>query len=149
MIKNIPQDLWAKCLSVFPRACVDVIVYNQIAGVQSILLLRRIIPPDGGNWAFPGGSLRKGETMKEAATRLVDNETGIDISPDFLPLVAVVPYFFQQRHDVAITYCCHVENKDVKLSNQHDTYCWVTLDNLPSPLHSATLEQIHAFMRLS
>jgi len=41
------------------------------------LLVRRANPPDAGLWGFPGGKIEFGETVKEAATRELLDETGV------------------------------------------------------------------------
>ncbi|WP_445501408.1 NUDIX hydrolase [Microvirga sp. G4-2] len=41
------------------------------------LLVRRANPPDTGLWGFPGGKIEFGETVAEAATRELLEETGI------------------------------------------------------------------------
>ncbi len=42
-----------------------------------VLLVRRRRPPGKGLWAIPGGRIRLGETLREAAQREVFEETGI------------------------------------------------------------------------
>ncbi len=42
-----------------------------------VLLIRRKNPPDEGTWAIPGGRIRIGETLQEAAEREVFEETGV------------------------------------------------------------------------
>lgn len=41
------------------------------------LLVRRANPPDAGLWGFPGGKIEYGETVSEAATRELLEETGV------------------------------------------------------------------------
>lgn len=42
-----------------------------------VLLVRRANPPDAGLWGFPGGKIEFGETVAQAATRELAEETGI------------------------------------------------------------------------
>ncbi|MGO4526032.1 NUDIX hydrolase [Microvirga sp. 2MCAF35] len=42
------------------------------------LLVRRANPPDAGLWGFPGGKIEFGETVMNAATRELLEETGIE-----------------------------------------------------------------------
>ena len=45
----------------------------------SVLLVRRGKPPSFGEWTVPGGSVRLGEPLREAAEREVLEETGITV----------------------------------------------------------------------
>ena len=54
-------------------AVIAVVVHEDCA-----LLVRRANPPDAGLWGFPGGKIEFGETVAEAATRELLEETGID-----------------------------------------------------------------------
>lgn len=48
---------------------------------NQVLLVRRANPPDAGRWGFPGGKIDHGETLFEAATRELAEETGISAEP--------------------------------------------------------------------
>jgi ADP-ribose pyrophosphatase len=52
---------------------VGVIVYRE----KRVLLVKRRLPPNEGLWALPGGKVRWGETLRQAAEREVFEETGI------------------------------------------------------------------------
>jgi 8-oxo-dGTP diphosphatase len=47
----------------------------------AVLLVRRGHNPGRGNWAMPGGRLRLGETLAQAARREVREETSVEIEP--------------------------------------------------------------------
>jgi 8-oxo-dGTP diphosphatase len=59
-----------------PRAAVGAVVIRE----NRILLVRRAFPPQQGLWAVPGGSVELGETLREAAEREVEEETGLRIA---------------------------------------------------------------------
>lgn len=46
---------------------------------NKILLIRRANEPGRGLWSIPGGLLEVGETLREAAKREVEEETGIPV----------------------------------------------------------------------
>ena len=58
-----------------PRLAVGAIVFHDGA----VLLVKRGQAPARGQWAIPGGSVRLGETLQEAAQREIFEETGIVI----------------------------------------------------------------------
>jgi len=46
---------------------------------QGILLVKRAKPPSQGLWAIPGGKVKWGETLQEAAEREIFEETDVSI----------------------------------------------------------------------
>jgi 8-oxo-dGTP diphosphatase len=58
-----------------PRAAVGAVVFNR----QRVLLVRRGHAPNHGQWAIPGGNIKLGETLQQAAEREILEETGIVI----------------------------------------------------------------------
>jgi 8-oxo-dGTP diphosphatase len=58
-----------------PLLAVGAIVFKD----SRVLLVQRARPPALGEWAIPGGSVRLGETLQQAAEREILEETGIHI----------------------------------------------------------------------
>ena len=58
-----------------PRVAVGAIVFNN----HKVLLVQRGKPPAEGVWAIPGGSVKLGETLQQAAEREILEETGVII----------------------------------------------------------------------
>ncbi|SLM30417.1 NUDIX hydrolase [Desulfamplus magnetovallimortis] len=58
-----------------PMLAVGAVVFKE----QKVLLVKRGKAPSKGAWAIPGGSVKVGETLKQAAEREVFEETGIKI----------------------------------------------------------------------
>jgi len=64
-----------------PRVGVGAIVIKD----NAVLLVKRGINPGKGLWAIPGGNLKLGETLQDAAQREVMEETGIEIEAKLPP----------------------------------------------------------------
>lgn len=64
----------------FPRPAltVDGVVFGYDEQDLKVLLVQRDLEPFHGKWALPGGFVRVGETLDEAARRELSEETGID-----------------------------------------------------------------------
>lgn len=65
-------------MPIYPRApqvAVGAVVFHQ----NRVLLVKRGKPPSQNQWAIPGGSVKLGETLQEAAQREIYEETGIVI----------------------------------------------------------------------
>ena len=57
---------------------VDIVILTMSAGTLHILLVRRGETPFKGMWAIPGGFKRPIETLDQAASRELSEETGVD-----------------------------------------------------------------------
>lgn len=60
-----------------PQTAVGAIVFRD----DKVLLVKRANHPGQGLWAIPGGRVKLGETLKEAARREVEEETRVMIRP--------------------------------------------------------------------
>lgn len=58
-----------------PQVGVGAVVFQN----DTVLLVRRSQPPYAGQWAIPGGKVRGGESLQQAAEREILEETGIAI----------------------------------------------------------------------
>lgn len=58
-----------------PQLGVGAIVFHQ----NRVLLIKRGRPPNAGQWAIPGGRIKLGETLQQAAEREILEETGVRI----------------------------------------------------------------------
>jgi ADP-ribose pyrophosphatase len=68
---NLPKPAYPE----HPRAAVGAVVFKD----GKVLLVRRGRPPAIGQWAIPGGNVKLGETLQQAAEREILEETGIVI----------------------------------------------------------------------
>lgn len=57
---------------------VDMVVLTMSSSRLHVLLVRRGVAPFQGRWAIPGGFKRPNETLDEAASRELSEETGVD-----------------------------------------------------------------------
>jgi 8-oxo-dGTP diphosphatase len=68
-----PEDRDNKAYPDAPRVAVGAVVLKD----GRVLLVKRRDPPNAGQWAIPGGTVRLGESLREAAERELYEETGI------------------------------------------------------------------------
>nr|HIL74086.1 NUDIX domain-containing protein [Rhodospirillales bacterium] len=59
----------------YPFVGVGVVVWKA----EKFLLIQRGKPPRLGQWSIPGGRQELGETIKEAAIRETEEETGLSV----------------------------------------------------------------------
>ncbi len=68
---NIPESACPQ----HPRVAVGAVVFKD----DRVLLVQRGSAPAKGRWAIPGGKVKLGETLQQAAEREILEETGIII----------------------------------------------------------------------
>jgi ADP-ribose pyrophosphatase YjhB (NUDIX family) len=62
-----------------PGLTVDCVIFGLDLDEETlkVMLIERDVEPFAGEWAIPGGFVRRGETLMEAANRELEEETGI------------------------------------------------------------------------
>ena len=60
-----------------PAVTVDIVIFTIREGCLQLLLIQRAEEPYKGSWALPGGFVRIHESLEEAASRELEEETGI------------------------------------------------------------------------
>lgn len=59
------------------RVTVDIVIFTLREGSLQVLLVKRGVPPFEGHYAVPGGFIREGESLEEAALRELYEEAGV------------------------------------------------------------------------
>lgn len=88
-----------------PRLAVGVIVVDD----EDLLLVRRGRDPHRGLWSVPGGHVEAGETVSEAVTRELREETGLEgVCGEFVGWVEMVPADPGDTHLVILDFRAHL-----------------------------------------
>jgi 8-oxo-dGTP diphosphatase len=61
-----------------PALTVDCVIFGLDVSELKVLLIQRKLAPFKGHWALPGGFVKMGETLDEAARRELMEETGVE-----------------------------------------------------------------------
>ena len=60
-----------------PSVTVDIVVFTIQEKKLKVLLVKRDVSPFKGKWAIPGGFTKMDESLEQAATRELEEETGV------------------------------------------------------------------------
>jgi 8-oxo-dGTP diphosphatase len=60
-----------------PGVTVDLVIFTVSEGLLKALLVKRAEEPFAGCWSIPGGFLKAGESLDEAAVRVMHDKTGV------------------------------------------------------------------------
>lgn len=126
--KNDPSDLE------HPSVTVDVLVFTIQNELLKITLVKRGVKPFLGMWAIPGGFIRKGETLEDAAIRELAEETGV--KNVYLEQLYT---FGDPKRDprgrvVTVSYFALIPSDSIKFKPTTDVTQaeWFEIDNLPA-----------------
>ena len=101
-----------------------------------VLLIRRGRAPALGQWSFPGGAQRLGETAEAAARRELREETGLEAGP-----LQLVTYADSIHHDESgqirfhytiLDFCGAWLNGEPRAGGDAADVAWAPLDDLAS-----------------
>lgn len=92
-----------------------------------------LIVREGERWQAVGGRLEKGEKLEEGLRRETEEETGI-INLEVGKVIHVDEWFSRPegelKHIVALFFLCKTTSDTVVLSEEHEAYAWVTVNEL-------------------
>jgi 8-oxo-dGTP diphosphatase len=115
---------------VSPAVAVIVAIFTVDAGELQVLLISRSAEPFRGLWSLPGGVLARDESVDEAATHKLRDETGVtDVYLEQL-------YTFHDldgHRSVAVAYFALVDSRQAQLAHRRTWRpAWFPVAGLPS-----------------
>jgi 8-oxo-dGTP diphosphatase len=109
--------------SEFPVVGVGVVLVQD----GKVLLVRRGRDPGRGLWAVPGGKVRRGEPMRDAARREILEETGLEV--EIGDVVWVGEYLEADDHIVLIDFAGSVLGGELRAGDDADDVRWVVVED--------------------
>jgi len=118
-----------------PLISIDLIIENEEG---KILLGKRVNEPAKNEWFVPGGRIFKDENLDTAFSRTTTTEIGIALKRDEVKFYGLYEHFYENNvfnegfstHYIVLAHKFKINEKDVKLNNQHEKYQWFNIDEL-------------------
>jgi len=109
----------------------EVTCYGVVVKGDEVLLIERKKPPV---WEFPGGGLKKDETVRDCVSREVLEEVDLKVKPGLLiPLV-------EDAHKLSIFGLCDFQEGNVVVSKEsHNNFLWVKLKEVPNSINGLAI----------
>ena len=101
-----------------------------IVADDRILLIKRGRDPGKGLWAVPGGKVRLGESMRDAVTREISEETGLAI--DVGDVIWVGELIDADHHLVLVDFEAQVAGGELIADDDAEEARWVPLTEAES-----------------
>jgi colanic acid biosynthesis protein WcaH len=130
----INETLYTEIKSKIPIPCVDLLVMYE----GKLLLMLRNNPPAKDLWFTPGGRVHKGETLEQAACRLLWEET--KLTPLKLEQKGAMTHIWLRFQTVTVFYLVTVSCQGVTMNEEHRAYKWI--ETRSDKLHPYLCEMI-------
>ena len=125
-----------------PRVGVGVAVIDD----GKILLIKRGREPGRGLWAVPGGKVRRGERLEDAARREAMEETGLDV--EIGEVLWVGEHIEADHHLVLIDFSARVVGGQLHAADDADDARWVPIDEARAYDLTPTMYELMDTLRL-
>jgi nucleoside triphosphatase len=110
----------------YPEPTVGALIFNEL---DQILLVKT--HKWKGKYTIPGGHVELGESLNEALSREIKEETGLElIKADFLCFQEFIydDCFWKEKHFIFFDFICRVKPSDVSLNEEAQEFIWVNID---------------------
>ena len=129
---------------------VDCIIFGFSQGELSLLLLKRRFDPGKGDWSLMGGFVQEGESVDNAAKRVLAELTGLtDVYMEQVGVFGEVDRDPGERVISTAYYALvNINEYDRQLVEEHNAY-WIKIDELPTLLfdHQQMVDKARQLMK--
>lgn len=106
----------------------------KIDGKILLMQLRRKSGHDASKWELPGGRVKRNEFFDESLIREFKEETNLDIEVvDFIKVIEndyIACKTKEEIKSLQIIMKVEAKSENIKISNEHDSYGWFTLEEI-------------------
>lgn len=136
--KFMSEQAYGESLDSLVIACVDIAVINDLGEMLLGLRSREPLP----DWYIIGGRMKPGESFKEAASRNIQRELGIEVDATRFQYLCTCSYVWARRtqhpqnngsHTVSIIMLLRIARDEISLLTPNDEYeniQWMKLEKI-------------------
>lgn len=129
----LTQKEFGSIYSKVPRLTVEIVVKNKVG---AIYLVKRAIEPCKGKWHLPGGTVRFGEPMIEAAKRIAERELSISVQDLELKGYIEYPSHYLNRLDSPVGIVFEVTEFSGQLESNNEASEGAWFERIPKDMHA-------------
>jgi len=100
-----------------------VAIIPDASGRQVLVVRSRL----HGSWGFPGGEVKRGESIADAVVRECREELGVDVTVEYLSGI----YYIQHLDSHTLAFRCSLPDAPIALSVEHTQFRYIDVDALP------------------
>lgn len=90
-------------------------------------------PSRPNDWDLPGGNVLFGELHEDSLRKEIGEEANLEVGA-FIPVQVITNYESEKKIYYFFTgFHCQAKNDEVKISSEHEEYCWVTKEKFINP----------------
>jgi 8-oxo-dGTP pyrophosphatase MutT (NUDIX family) len=128
------------------EASAGAIVFKKNSQIEYLLLYRRANPPFKESWDFSRGNMEKDESEIQTVTREIKEETGIRYLRFIKGFRESIEFFYRREgrliRKTIVYYLAETNSKEVRLSEEHDDYAWLPIDEALARLRHKSGKEI-------
>ncbi len=128
-----------------------VVFLKENKKIKYLLLYRAAHNSYRQAWTIPRGNQEKGESEEETVRREIKEETGITDLEFIAGFREEVSWFYRQKTNqgkaltifkTAIFYLARTKTKEIKLSNEHQDYAWLSFEDAYKKLTFSSAKRV-------
>ena len=105
---------------------------------KAVLLVKHTYQRD---WYLPGGGVKRGETLEEAARREAAEELGAELRN--IHLFGIYSNFYEHKSDHVVVFTCDDFTIVGEMDMEIERFGWFRFDRLPADISPGSLRRVH------
>lgn len=120
----LPEETFREVEKLVPLASLNLVIMDE---EERILVMKRTYEPAKGLYWYPGGRIKRGQSLEEALKNQIREETGLGWTQvKVVKVLSVDSNIFKTRQTININFLIKKKKgSEVKLNPQHSDFKWL------------------------